>query len=50
MHLQICMWILQIGCWNSWKEIEKKNLAGCWKVTIAIVEFEKVGIVEFEKK
>ena len=44
------MWILQIGCWNSWKEIEKKNLAGCWKVTIAIVEFEKVGIVEFEKK
>ena len=38
------------GCLNSWREIEKKNLAGCWKLTVGIVKFEKVETVEFEKE
>ena len=42
------------SCWNSWKEILKnkinKILAGCWKLTVGIVEFEKVGTIEFEKE
>ena len=29
---------------------KKEKTGGCWKLTVGIVEFEKVGMVEFEKE